>query len=54
MLKGTVMQISKYSKYMFASTQITNTEIFAFIAVLVFKLVSRKVVFINSKDNRNC
>ena len=54
MLKGTVMQISKYSKYMFASTQITNTEIFAFIAVLVFKLVSRKVVFINNKDNRNC
>ena len=27
---------------MIASTQITNTEIFAFIAVLVFKLLSRK------------
>ena len=27
---------------------------FAFIAVLVFKLLSRKVVFINRKDNRNC
>ena len=26
------------NKYMIASTQITNTEIFAFIAVLVFKL----------------
>ena len=38
---------------MMASTQITNTEIFAFIAVL-FKLLSRKVSFINRKDNRNC
>ena len=39
---------------MIASTQITNTEIFAFIAVLVFKLLSCKVLFINRKDNRNC
>ena len=39
---------------MIASTQITNTEIFAFIAVPVFKLLSRKVLFINGKDNRNC
>ena len=39
---------------MIASTQITNTEIFAFITVLVFKLLSRKVLFINRKDNRNC
>ena len=39
---------------MIASTQITNTDIFAFIAVLVFKLLSRKVLFINKKDNRNC
>ena len=39
---------------MIASTQITNTEVFAFIAVLVFKLMSRKVLFINRKDNRNC
>ena len=31
---------------MIASTQITNTEIFAFIAILV--------LFINIKDNRNC
>ena len=36
-----------------ASTQITNTKIFAFIAALVFNLLSRKVLFINRKDNRN-
>ena len=42
------------NKYMIASTQITNTEIFAFIAVLDFKLLRRKVLFINRKDNRNC
>ena len=36
---------------MIDSTQITNTEIFAFIAVLVFKLLSR--LFINRKYNRN-
>ena len=41
-------------KYKIASTQITNTEIFAFMAVLVFKLSSREVLFINRKDNRNC
>ena len=39
---------------MITSTQITNTEIFAFIAALVFKLLRRKVLFINRKDNRNC
>ena len=39
---------------MIASTQITNPENFAFIAVLVFKLSSRKVLLINRKDNRNC
>ena len=39
---------------MIASTQITNTEIFSFITVLVFKLLSRKVLFINRNDNRNC
>ena len=39
---------------MIASTQIKSTEIVAFIAVLVFKLMSRKVLFINRKDNRNC
>ena len=42
------------NKYRIASTQITNTEIFAFIAVPVYKLLSRKVLFINRKDNRNC
>ena len=36
---------------MIASTQITNTEIFTFIAIRVFKLFSRKVLFINRKDN---
>ena len=40
--------------YMIASTQITTTEIFAFIAVLVLKLLSGKSLFINRKDNRNC
>ena len=39
---------------MITSTQITNTDIFTFIAVLVFKLLSRKVLFINRKYNRNC
>ena len=40
------------NKYRIASTQITNTEIFAFIAVLVLKLLSRKLLFINRKDNK--
>ena len=39
------------SKYMITSTQIANIEIFAFIAVLVFKLVNHKVLFINRKGN---
>ena len=39
---------------MIAKTQITNTEIFAFIAVHVFKILSRTVLFINRKDNKNC
>ena len=39
---------------MIASTQIANTEIYAFIAVLVFNLLNHKVLFINRKDNRNC
>ena len=42
------------NKYMIASTQITNTEIFAFIAALVPKLLSREVLFINTKDNKIC
>ena len=41
------------NKYMVTSTQITNTEILAFIAILIFKLLSRKVLFINRKDKRN-
>ena len=39
---------------MITSTQITNTEIFVSIAVLVFKLLGHKVLFINKKDERNC
>ena len=39
-------------KYMITSTQITNTEIFAFIAVLVFKLLSSKVLFIIEKTKK--
>ena len=39
---------------MISSTQITNIGIFVFIAVLVFKLLGREVLFINRKDNRNC
>ena len=38
---------------MIALIQTANTEIFTFTAVLVFKLLSRKVLFINTKDNRN-
>ena len=37
------------NKYMIASTQITNTEIFAFTAVLVFTLLSRKILFIKKR-----
>ena len=40
-------------KYMFASTKI-NSYIFVFIAVLVFKLLSHKVLFIKRKDNKGC
>ena len=40
------------NKYMIPSTQITSAKIFAFTAVLVFKLLSRKVLFINRKGNR--
>ena len=42
------------NKYIIHSTQITNTEIFAFIAVLVFKLLGRQILFINEKNFRNC
>ena len=37
---------------MITSIQITNIEVFAFAAVLIFKLISRKVLFIIRKDNR--
>ena len=39
---------------MTTSAQLTNTEMFAFIAVLVFKLLNYKVLSINKKDGRNC
>ena len=39
---------------MIVSVQIKSTEIYAFKTALVFKLLSRKVLFINRKDNRNC
>ena len=37
------------NKYMNMSTQITNTDIFTFMAALVFKLLSRKVLSLNRK-----
>ena len=40
--------------YMIPSTQITETKISAFIAFPVFKLLSRRILVINGKDNRNC
>ena len=39
---------------MIALTQIKNTEILAFIAVLVLTLLSNKVLFLDRKDKRNC
>ena len=42
------------NKYIVALIQITNTEIFASIAAVIFKLLSRKVLFTNRKYNRNC
>ena len=42
------------NKYMFTLTQIANIEIFAFISVLVFNLLSHKSLFINKKHKRNC
>ena len=53
-----ILKVQSYksynNKYIIASTQIRKTEIFAFIAILFFKLLSRKVLFINRKENRNC
>ena len=55
-LKNSVSRLAMQNKYMIyinkhmiASIQVTNTEIFAFIAVLVFKLLSPKVLLINKK-----
>ena len=39
---------------MIASTNGSNSEIFAFIDDLVFKLLNRKVLLIDIKENRNC
>ena len=39
---------------MFTLTQIANIAIFAFIAFVVFNLLSHKVLLINKQDNRNC
>ena len=40
-------------KHVISPTQIKNNEMFEFIAVLVFELLSCKVLFISRKDNRN-
>ena len=37
------------NQYITASTQTTNTEIVAFAALLIFKLLSHKVLFIKEK-----
>ena len=42
------------NKCTIALTQVTSTEIFKLIAAVAFKLFSRKVLFINRKDDRNC
>ena len=42
------------NKYIIALAQITNTEIFTFKAVVVFKLLNDEVLFTNRKDSRNC
>ena len=41
------------NKYMIASIQITQNEVFTSIAVEAFKLVGNRVLFIDKKDNRN-
>ena len=40
------------NKYMIASTQITNIEIFTFMAALVFKLLSVKVLHEHREDKK--
>ena len=44
-----VQSCKLHNQYITASTQITNTKIVTFIALLVFKLLSRKVLLI--KEN---
>ena len=39
---------------MIALIQKISTEVFTFKAVVAFKLLSRKDLFTNRKDNRNC
>ena len=39
---------------MIASVQVISNEIFGFVTVLVSELLSRKVLIINGKDNKNC
>ena len=39
---------------MIALAQVLNIEIVASLAVLVCKLLSRKVLLMNQKDDRNC
>ena len=46
-------KVTYNNKYMIASTETTNTGIFTLIGVLGFKFLSRKVLFINRKDNGN-
>ena len=42
------------NKYRIAPSQITNTEIFTFNTVLVFKLLSRTILFLKRKYYGNC
>ena len=56
MYEGLKVQSCKLynNKYVIASTQITSTEMLSFIVVLVFQLLSCKLLFINRKENKNC
>ena len=57
MYRGSKVQSCKLynNKYMIVWTQIISTEIFEFIAVLDFNLMSHRVLFIiiNRKDDKN-
>ena len=46
-------KVQHQNKYMIVSTQISNTEIFAF-SCSNFQVTDHEVLFINRKDNRNC